>query len=229
MVRLVIRRREIRRVPAEHLLEVVTPRTNTALISPVENLCGALLLHARTPDGGPVGLEIVCDGERSRFLIRTRSASQERQVRGQVGAAYPQATLRSLDWTSLPSGDPLQVGQRDQIALRVMGLRAGDHLPIRTFEDRDLDADAGSAQADPVLGVLGTMQGLPVGWRMVSQLALLEPAPANWARAYRRLALEHPISAERHGRGATGTSLGNVTSIFGLGVAALVGLKTCNA
>src|SRR5262249_15893146 len=110
-----------------------------------------------------------------------------------------------------------------------MELRAGEHLPIRTFQDRDLDADAGAAQTDPLLGVLGTMQSLSPGWRMVSQLALLEPAPVNWARAYQRLALEHRISAERAGGGARRKPLTDVLPVFGLGLAALVGLNIWNA
>ena len=78
-----------RGVPAQQLLEVVTPRTNTALISPAEHFCGSLTLQTRGPGGGPVALEIAADGERSRFLIRTASELQQRQLRGQVGAAYP--------------------------------------------------------------------------------------------------------------------------------------------
>src|SRR5258707_2278664 len=156
-------------VPAQQLLEVVTPRTNAALISPAEHLCGSLTLQTRGPGGGPVALEIVADGERSRFLVRTASELQQRQLRGQVGAAYPQAALRPLEWATLPSGDPVQIGPHEQIIGYTMALRVGDHLPIRTFQDRDLDADAGAAQTDPVLGVLGAMDGLPAGWRAVSQ------------------------------------------------------------
>jgi len=64
---------------------------------------------------------------------------------------------------------------------------------------------------------------------VVSQLALLEPAPANWARAYQRLALEDPVSAERAWGGTGGTSFSSVVSIFGLGVAAIVGLNAWSA
>ena len=223
------RNRGATRGPAEHLLEVVTPRTNTALISPAEHLCAGLSVDTGAPGGGPVALEIVADGERCRFLVRAQSEPQLRRLTGQLGAAYPQAALRSLDWASLSAGDPLQIGPSEQVTRYVMGLRAGDHLPIRTFQDRDLDADAGSAQADPGLGVLGAMQGLAPGWRMVSQLVLLEPAPANWARAYQRLALEHPISAERQGRGDMGTSLSSIISMFGLGAGALIGLNVWSA
>src|SRR5437870_728323 len=44
------------RAPAGQLLEVVTPRTNAALISPAEHLCAGLSLHAGAPGGGPVAL-----------------------------------------------------------------------------------------------------------------------------------------------------------------------------
>src|SRR5258708_20888575 len=95
-------------VPAQQLLEVVTPRTNAALISPAEHLCASLTLQTRGPGGGPVALEIVADGERSRFLIRTESELQQRQLRGQGGAAYPQAALRPLQWATPPTRDPVQ-------------------------------------------------------------------------------------------------------------------------
>lgn len=214
---------------SEQLLEVVTPRTNAALISPAENMCGALTLHTGAPGGGPVALEIVADGERSRFLVRTHTAADQSQLRGQVGAAYPQATLRSLEAATLPMGDPVRVGPHEQIACYTMVLHAGDHLPIRTFQDRDLDSDGGSAQTDPVLGVLGALDDLPAGWRALSQVVLLAPAPANWARAYQRLALQNPVSAERSGRSDSGTSLTSVMAIFGLGLAAVVGLNAWSA
>jgi hypothetical protein len=92
---------------AEELLEVVTPRTNASLISAAENLCGALALHTVAPRGGPVALEIVADGERSRFLIRTDTKGQQAHLRGQVAAAYPQAAFHSLELATLPGGDPL--------------------------------------------------------------------------------------------------------------------------
>ena len=83
----------VSREPAQQLLEVVTPRTNAALISR-QSICARGFLHTRMPGGGPLALEVVADGERCRFLIRSRSELQLRQLRGQVGAAYPQAALR---------------------------------------------------------------------------------------------------------------------------------------
>jgi len=56
--------------PAEHVLEVVTPRTNAARLSSAEHLFGALVPRgAGTP--APVSLEIVGDAEKFRqhFLV----------------------------------------------------------------------------------------------------------------------------------------------------------------
>src|SRR5215471_5063328 len=219
------RNRRAARLPAGQLLEVVTPRTNSALISAAEHLCASLCLHASTGGGEPVALEIVGDAERCRFVVRAQSELQLRRLHGHLGAAYPQAALRTQDHADLSFEDPLRVGPGELAAYSVMGLRTGEHLPIRMFQDRDLDAEAGSSQTDPLLGVLGTMQDLPTGWRMASQLVLVEPAPEGWARAYQRLALEHPILAERQGREGSGSSLGGVLSMFALGAVSLVGLN----
>jgi hypothetical protein len=227
MLRLVVKRnRRPSLAPAEQLLEVITPRTNAALITPAENLCGSLALHTTAPGGGAVALEIVGDGERSRFFVRSERKSQQRQLQAQIGAAYPQATLRSLDPAAMLSGDPLYVGADERIVCCTLALRDGDHLPIRTFHDRELDADTGATQADPVLGILRALDDLPIGWRALSQLVLIAPAPRNWARAYQRLALQNPVAAERTGSANAGTSL---ISLFGLGLAVLVALNTWTA
>ena len=192
-------------------------------------MCGALTLHTGAPGGGPVALEIVADGNASRFCPWTRSPSRNSASSAdRLGRPIPRR--RSVRWSvMLPTGDPVRVGPHEQIACYTMVLRVGDHLPIRTFQDRDLDSDAGAAQADPVLGVLGALDDLPPGWRALSQVVLFEPAPANWARAYQRLALQNPVSAERSARSDSGTSLASVISIFGLGLAAVVGLNAWSA
>src|SRR2546426_7655465 len=80
--------------PSECVLEIVTPRTNAARLSPAEHLFSALVLQAGATDGGPVSLEISADSGRRRFLARTSVSSEQRRVAGQLGAAYPQAVLR---------------------------------------------------------------------------------------------------------------------------------------
>ena len=130
MLRLVVKRNATP-APAEQLLEVITPRTNTALITPAEHLCGSLSLHTTTPGGGPVALEIVADGERSRFFVRSEKRAQQRQLQAQIGAAYPQATLRSLDPATMLSGDPLYVGTDERIACCTLALRDGEGFDAR--------------------------------------------------------------------------------------------------
>src|SRR5262249_49293789 len=151
--------------------------------------------------------------------------SQQRQLEGQSGRPYPQASVRSLDPSTMLSGDPLYVGSDEQIACCTLALRDGDHLPIRTFHDRELDADSGATQVDPVLGILRALDDLPIGWRALSQLVLIAPAPRSWARAYQRMALQNPVTVERSGTTNAGTSLTSLISLFGLGLAVLVALN----
>src|SRR5262249_40460363 len=140
-------------------------------------------------DDGPVGFEIVGDAESRRFLVRTGSRGQQERVAAQMSAAYPQAQLRPVETSASGAGDPARLGLDEQLVAATLKLRLGPHLPLRTFEDRELDTTATSAQADPLLGVLGTMANLPSGWRALAQLVLLRPAPGDWARAHQRFAL----------------------------------------
>jgi hypothetical protein len=81
------------------------------------------------------------------------------------------------------SGDPMRVGSDKRIACCTLALRDGDHLPIRTFHDRELDADSGATQVDPVLGILRALDDLPIGWRALSQLVprgQRSPRSVNW-------------------------------------------------
>src|ERR1700733_7056757 len=90
---------------SEQMLEVVTPRTNNARLSPAEHLFAALVLRGRA-FGEPVALEIAADADRRRFFVRTGSAAEQRRVAGIIGAAYPQAGLRPSDSATFPTGDP---------------------------------------------------------------------------------------------------------------------------
>src|SRR5262249_34429728 len=155
--------------------------------------------------------------------------SQQRQLEGQSGRPYPQASVRSLDPSTMLSGDPLYVGSDERIACCTLALRDRAHLPIRTFHDRELDADSGATQVDPVLGILRALDDLPIGWRALSQLVLIEPAPRNWARAYQPVALQNPVTADRSGPSNAGTSLTSLISLFGLGLAVLVALNAWTA
>src|SRR5437016_1726838 len=73
---------------ATHVIEVITPRTNTARLSPAEHVFAAVGAHAAM-DAGPVAFEIAGDHECRRFLVRTGSRVQQQRVAAQFGAAYP--------------------------------------------------------------------------------------------------------------------------------------------
>jgi hypothetical protein len=169
--------------PAEHVLEVVTPRTNAARLSSAEHLFGTLV-PGGVDTAEPVALEIVSDTEQRRFLVRTTSSASLRRVGGQLGAAYPQATLRPVGAATFPTGDALQVGPDEQVEAACLRLRAGAHLPLSTFDDRDLDSQGQSGQSDPVLAILSALSDLSAGWRAVSQLVVFGPAPPDWARGW---------------------------------------------
>ncbi|MFN8472760.1 MAG: type IV secretory system conjugative DNA transfer family protein [Anaerolineae bacterium] len=197
--------------PAE-LVEVVTPRTNTASLTAAENFLAAISL----PE--PFSLEVAATGQARRFVMRVGSEAMRRHVAGQLGAAYPQAEIRPLNLTEHPDADPAVLRDGERGAACALVLRAPPYLPLRTF--RDADVGEGPTQSDPILGVLGGLADLPPGWRGLSQV-MLRPAPDNWSEAYLRLAVEHPLAAERAASQAD-TSLTNVFLTAALLVAVAV-------
>ena len=75
-----------------------------------------------------------------------------------------------------------------------------------------------------MLGLLGALDDLPDGWRALAQL-VLRPAPADWARAYLRLAVEHPLAHERAAGARADTSLTGVLALAVLLALGVVGLQ----
>ena len=207
--------------PAPHdppeLLEVVTPRTNAATITPAENLLAAVSAPLAVP--APFALEIAATHDARWFLVRAGSPGVRCHLEDQLAAAYPQAALRPLDAGTIPGLDPARRLPGERVATCALTLRAPEYLPLRTFRDADLAADraAHAAQADPVVNILSAMGSVPPGWRAVSQLAL-SPAPDDWCRGYQRLALEHPLAAER-----AATTAGNPSLLPVLLLAAALG------
>ena len=189
-MRLALRRRR----PAERgntvsVLEIVTPRTNTATLSSAENF------FASVSASEPFCVEIATDSERRRFLVRAANDRVLQQLRNQLSAAYPQAEVRTLP----AERDPALLQDGEQLAACTLALRAPAYLPLRTFIDLDLDGER-AAQADPVLGILSALGDLPPGWRGLSQVVLL-PAPEDWSRGVQRFSVQHPLEHERVRRG----------------------------
>src|SRR5438132_7306908 len=144
-MRLAIERRGslVHRLGEPNVAEVITPRTNVAALTSAENLFAALALSE------PLSLEIAADHRSRRFLVRTATTAMHRHVASQLAAAYPQADLRAID----SAVDPARLFEGEQVAACTLRLRAAPYLPIRTFQDVEVDA-ARSAQVDPLLGIL---------------------------------------------------------------------------
>lgn len=213
-MRISIERR--RQLPATELIEIVTPRTNAATITPMENLFAAVSL----PE--PFALEFTATYESRRFLVRTRSVAMRRHLTEQLGVAYPQAVIRMHTDGRGSNPDPARLRPDEQVAACSLVLRSPDYLPLRTFGDTDVDGDR-SAQADPVLGILGAAGNMPEGWRTLCQLVLC-PAPDGWSRRYLRLYLEHESRAQRPVEHSD-TSLTSVFLLASLIVAGAVGYQ----
>jgi len=183
----------IRRRPSPvmhpELVEIVTPRTNAAVITPAENLLAAISLSE------PFSLEITATSQARRFVARAGNLVMRKHLEDQLGVAYPQADLRHLDIDRYPGLDPAWCHPDERVAACTLTLRGPTYLPLRTFRDSDVVADR-AAQADPVLGILGALSDLPPGWRSLSQL-VLAPAPDDWCKEYLRLTVEHPLASER--------------------------------
>ncbi|MCC6178359.1 MAG: TraM recognition domain-containing protein [Chloroflexi bacterium] len=192
------------------LVEIVTPRTNAAVITPAENLLAAI------SPAEPFGLEITATAQARRFVARAASTAMRQHLEDQLGVAYPQAELRRLDVERFPGLDPAWCRSDERVAACTLSLRGPAYLPLRTFRDGDVAADR-AAQADPILGILGALGDLPAEWRSLSQLVLV-PAPDDWCKDYLRLAVEHPLASER-AAGREDTSLAPVFLLAGLLVA----------
>jgi len=200
-------RRRARAVLRPEVVEIVTPRTNAAVITPAENLLAAISLAE------PFGLEISATAQARRFVVRAGSAQTRQCLEDQLGVAYPQAELRRLDVDQFPGLDPAWCHPDERLVACTLALRGQAYLPLRTFRDSDVVADR-AAQADPVLGILGALGDLPRGWRSLSQI-VLEPAPDDWCKEYLRLSVEHPLASER-AAGQADTSLTPVFLLAGL-------------
>jgi len=197
---------------APELLEIVTPRTNAATITPAEHLFAALVRERA------VSLEIAGDQTARRFYARLAGPASRQQITNQISAAYPQACIRPVT-----APDPARRRADEQVAAVSLGLRAPEYLPLRIPRDGEVVADR-AAQADPLLAVLAALGGLPNGWRALTQL-VLEPAPDGWARPYLRRSIEHALAPERATAqgGSPGTGLLGLMPLLLLLVAVAVG------
>ncbi len=156
------------------LLAVTPPRTGERTLLGVENLLQSIAV----PE--PFSLELAATTEGVTLLARCQD---DRVVRSQVSAHYPQARLRQVP----ADEDPIFVHDGEQAW--GMSLRAGgpEYVPLRTFRDDDL-LDAGS---DPLLAVIGSLSDLRPGERVVARLLLRSLGP-DWSQAHQQRAFRNP-------------------------------------
>lgn len=129
------RRRGSRGDAGARLIEIVTPRTNAATITPAENLLAAISL----PE--PFRLEIAATRDARWFLARAGTPAMRAHLAELLGVAYPQAEFRWLDPAADSTLDPAFTRPGEQVRARGLVLRGPAYLPIRTFRDLEVAAD----------------------------------------------------------------------------------------
>ena len=155
-----------RKRPSPALLAVTPPRTGERTLLGVENLLQSIAV----PE--PFSLEIAGDMDGVTLMAR---CLDDRVVRGQITAHYPQARIQEV-----PSeNDPLRLADGEQAW--GMNLRADgpEYVPLRTFRDDDL-LDPGS---DPLIALMGALSALYQGERVVARLLLRSLGP-DWSQAH---------------------------------------------
>ena len=148
------------------LLAVTPPRDGERTLLGVENMLQSIAV----PE--PFSLELAGDVDGVTLLARCQD---DRVVRGQIAAHYPQARIHEIS----PDDDPLRLKDGEQawgVALRADG---PEYVPLRTFRDDDL-LDPGS---DPLIAIMGSLCDLKDGERVVSRLLLNSLGP-NWSQAH---------------------------------------------
>ncbi len=150
------------------LLAVTPPRTGERTLLGVENMLQSIAV----PE--PFSLELAGDMDGVSLMAR---CMDDRVVRGQLAAHYPQAQIRSVSRES----DPLSLSHGEQawgVSLRV---DSPEYAPLRTFRDDDL-LDPGS---DPLIALMGSLSALYEGERVVARLLLNSLGP-DWSQHYQK-------------------------------------------
>ena len=156
------------------LLAVTPPRAGERTLLGVENLLQSIAV----PE--PFSLELAGDMDGVTLMAR---CLDDRVVRGQISAHYPQARIQKVD----PDDDPLRLEEEEQawsITLRADG---PEYVPLRTFRDDDL-LDPGS---DPLIALMGALSALYEGERVVARLLLRSLGP-DWSQAHMDKAHKRP-------------------------------------
>ena len=161
------------------LLAVTPPRTGERTLLGVENLLQSIAV----PE--PFSLELAGDMDGVTLMAR---CLDDRVVRGQLSAHYPQARIEKVH----PGEDPLWVREGEQAWSMALRADGPEYVPLRTFRDDDL-LDPGS---DPLIALMGAMSNLYEGERVVARLLLRSLGP-DWSQAHLEKAHKRPGSELR--------------------------------
>ena len=156
------------------LLAVTPPRTGERTLLGVENL----LQSVAVPE--PFSLELAGDMDGVTLMAR---CLDDRVVRGQLSAHYPQARIQRLDREE----DPLRLEEGEQAWSMTLRADGPEYVPLRTFRDDDL-LDPGS---DPLIALMGALSALHEGERVVARLLLRSLGP-DWSQAHLDKAHKRP-------------------------------------
>ncbi len=161
------------------LLAVTPPRTGERTLLGVENLLQSIAV----PE--PFSLELAGDMDGVTLMAR---CIDDRVVRGQISAHYPQARIEKVD----PNNDPLRLGDGEQAWSMTLRADGPEYVPLRTFRDDDL-LDPGS---DPLIALMGALSSLYEGERIVAQLKLNSLGP-DWSQHHLEKAHKRPGQEQR--------------------------------
>ena len=191
------------------LLAVTPPRTGERTLLGVENLLGSIAV----PE--PFSLELAGDADGVTLMAR---CLDERVVRGQIAAGYPQAQIHEI----APEDDPLRLGEEEQawsITLRADG---PEYAPLRVFRDDDL-LDPGS---DPLIVLMGALSNLNERERIVARLMLRSLGP-DWSKVHQEKIHGRPAEERRDSSyaGQTGGGRTEGTHLAILALGALAALR----
>ena len=156
------------------LLAVTPPRTGERTLLGVENLLQSIAV----PE--PFSLELTGDMDGVTLMAR---CLDDRVVRAQLSAHYPQARIRKVD----DEDDPLRLEEGEQAWAVTLRADGPEYVPLRTFRDDDL-LDPGS---DPLIALMGALSALYEGERVVARLMLRSLGP-DWSQPHMEKAHKRP-------------------------------------
>ena len=191
------------------LLAVTPPRTGERTLLGVENLLQSIAV----PE--PFSLELAGTADGVTLMAR---CLDDRVVRGQIAAHYPQARIQEVP----EEADPLRTDDGERAWSMTLRADGPEYVPLRVFRDDDL-LDPGS---DPLIALLGALTALRPGERTVARLMLRSLGP-DWSQPHMDKAHKRPGMEPREPAYTYQTKplqLDGVTMAV-LGIGALAALK----